>query len=652
MRRPRWATGWIPLALLACLAWSKLAQADEPAQAVRDWRAPAGTQVTVTPGDPATVWLLRGDQSLRVLLARRPTDGVPHGAHALPSLIWFTDPRQPSPDWQPVLDSLDQALRRTDHGQFRDRAHAPTPQHAPPPPLLLSLTWLLLALAAVALPWALWRSLRIVRNHLSAWEIAAGLALALLPRVFAPHRMVMVHFGYLHVDQARTLAELPRYGPATTLLDHAWFALVGAHHAAVQWLHVGLGTLTVLPMAAMALRLGGPIAARWMAVLVALAPFSWLDHGSESMLVPAMLAWWSALVLLEDYLVWRSGWLLGQAAVLLALTGLCRPDALLMALPTAALVVWPGVGSRRLAGPLAVAAVVIGLLWLPDIAYLQERTAEDVAMGNLPRLAEGFGDLPRRFLHGWLPLDPLWFPAGATLLATLGLAMGHRGPVVRVWAAALLWALPMFVDFNDTSKLRLHAPSALLILLAAALVTARVHAQTVSRLALWVGGGLLAASALFTAPAVLAPQLSDASEEVMAQAAALARDGRPTALVVRSFVDEPARGVHLFWPDYLLEPGDRWLSVRDWQAGALRPGEQVLGVVDVRCWAHLTEQRPQLGNHGLHPACQRLLEAGAPVLWRQDVINVDERGFAWYVPAADAPTFTQQVLGPLPNPPR
>ena len=33
-----------------------------------------------------------------------------------------------------------------------------------------------------------------------------------------PHRLVMVHFGLLHVDQAAKLDRLPRYGSATTLL--------------------------------------------------------------------------------------------------------------------------------------------------------------------------------------------------------------------------------------------------------------------------------------------------------------------------------------------------------------------------------------------------------------------------------------------------
>ncbi|MBI5608004.1 MAG: glycosyltransferase family 39 protein [Deltaproteobacteria bacterium] len=644
MRRDGWTTlHALPLLLAGLLgAWPVLA--DEPQQAVQDWQAPAGTHVLVTPGDPVTLQLQRGDQNLRVLVARRPTDSLPPGVHALPSLIWFTDPRQPAPEWQPVLDSLAQALRQRDHGQFRDPPRRPTPQHPPPPPVLVGLTWLLLALAAAALPWALWRAMRTLRNHLPAWEIAGGLALMLLPRVLAPHRMVMVHFGYLHVDQARTLAELPRYGPATTLLDHAWFALTGAHHAAVQWLHVGLGTLTVLPIAAMALRLGGPVAARWAAILLALAPFSWLDHGSESMLVPALLAWWSALVLVGEFVAGRKAWALAGAAVLLTLCGLCRPDALLVALPTALLVAWPGRADRRLWGALAALALTVGLLWLPDLAYLRGRTAEDVAMGNLPRLDEGLADLPRRFLHGWLPLDPRWFPAGATLLATVGLTLDNRGPLLRLWAAALLWALPMFVDFNDTSKLRLHAPSAMLILLAAAVVAARLQVQARQGLAVVVGGGLLVGSALATAPAVLAPQLSDASEVVMAQAARLARDGQPTALVVRSYVDEPARGVHLFWPDYLLEPGDRWLSVRDWQAGQLRPGERALGVVDVRCWAHLAEQSPQLGSNGLHPACQTLLSARAPILWHAAVANVGERGFAWYVPAERAPSFAQVVL--------
>lgn len=634
---------FILVVLIALSTPTSDALADEPVQVLQGWLAPQGTQVQVQKGDPVAVLLQQGDQSLRVLVARRPTAGLPPGAHALPSLMWMTDPRQPGEQWQPTLSSLELHLTSHDHGQFSQEI-LQRAQHPPPPALLMTLTWLLLALAAAALPYGLWLAVQQLRTLLPAWQIVLGVALMLLPRVLAPHRLVMVHFGYLHVDQADTLAELPRYGPATTLLDHAWFQLVGPHHSHVQWLHVALGTLTLLPLAALVGRIGGSAAALWLGLLLALAPFSWLDHGSESMLVPALLAWSAATLLLDSYFCNRKPVALAGAVVLLALTGLCRPDALLLALPTALLVAWPEKLPREAWWPVLAAAMLVALIWLPDLAFLRERTAEDLAMGNLPRLSDGLGDLPRRVVQGWLVLDPHWFPAGATLLATLGLALPNRGPLLRLWAAALLWALPMFIDFNDTSKLRLHAPSAMVVVMAAALVAARLGAQIRQRWARLAGGTLVLASSLATAPAVLRPQLSDASEVAMAEAARLAHDGRPTAVVVRSYDDEPAHGVHMFWPNYLLEPGDRWLSVRDWQAGQLRPGERILGVIDVRCWAHLAQQTPQLGENGLHPACKALLNTHAPVLWQADVANVGERGFVWYAPPEQLPTLRQAVL--------
>lgn len=625
------------------------------ADALRGAVQPPSTLEVDTPAADAeriTARLRQGDAEVRIFVSRRPLDDSHRDGVLLPSLLWQTDPRDPGVAWQAALAQVQAAVRRVDQGQYahthKDRQASP-----PPPRLLVAETWLLLAVSVWALGRALRRSWSGLPTPHRLWT--AALLVAWLVRALAPHRLVMVHFGWLHFDQAVSLAELPRYGPATTLLHHAWLRCTPHTPASIQWLHTVLGTLTIVPMAAWTVRLL-PAARReataqraaWAtAVTMALLPVAVLDHGSESMLVPAMLWWWSGAVLLADGLAGgpRQRADLVAAVVLLALCGLCRPDCMLLALPTAwmlASAARPAL--RRAAWRLVLTVtVVLALLWLPGALYVRERAAEDLARGNLPRLAGSFWVLlPRRLADGWLVLRPAWFAAGVTLLAVAAVAVRALARAwLLLWGAALLWAVPMLIDFNDSSALRLHMPSATLVVVLAALAWAHLE----RRAAQVTVAVAVAATAILTGPEVMAPQNSDAVDDAIHTAARLARDGRPTVLVGRSYADEPAFGVHLFWPATLLEPDDHWMSVRDWQAGRAPRGVQAIGVIDGRCWAHLAVQRPQLGPSGLHPACAALMAAtdGAP-LWQRATANQGERGFDWYPPRGELPRLAQRIV--------
>ncbi len=613
-----------------------------------------GIETAAADGDRDTVSAtLRGPAGqVRVLVSRRPADGQARGGVLLPSLLWQTDPRQPDPRWQTTLDALLGAVRTADRGTFGHRP-PPRPAAVVPPPLLVGETWLLLALSLWSLGRALGRSVARLPGPKRMWF--AILAAAWLLRAVAPHRLVMVHFGWLHFDQAVTLAELPRYGPATTLLHHAWLRFAPQTPASIQWLHTVLGTLTLLPMAAWAaqmVRADSPPRARlWAAAVTAgtmmVLPVALLDHGSESMLVPAMLWWWGGVLLLYEGLTDRTHRLadLLAAVVLLALCGLCRPDCLLLALPVALLLAAAAdpLVLRRSWRPAAGVAAVLAVLWLPAALFVRDRATEDLLQGNLPRLGPGFWALlPRRLADGWLIVRPAWFAAAVPLLAVGGIALR---PLLRtwllLWLAALLWAIPMLIDFNDSSALRLHMPSAELVVVLAALVVAHLDHRWLRGIAALA----IAATAALTWPAVMAPQNSDAVAEVVDAAARLARDGRPTVLVGRGYADEPAFGVHLFWPTALLEPGDQWLSVRDWQAGRSPPGATALGVIDARCWAHFHRDTSPRDDTSLHPACTALVAAseGQP-LWQARVANRGERGFGWYAAASRLPYLEQRVV--------
>ncbi len=657
--------------MLALWLWALPAAAEDPRlpevalPAVRQWIQDRAPVLRVTARLHEAPALLQVDVSattaeVRVLITPRPDDGQARGGTLLPTLLVLTDPRQPPPELQSVLADLTATLRKV------DRTPAPAPKRAGPPGApptqgLLTVTWALLLLSVLALPWALWRSwqaLDLPRNYAIALAFAplAGWIL----RAAAPHHLVMVYFGWLHVDQAVDLQQLPRYGAATTLLDHALFQAFGTGHATVQWLHTGLGALTILPMAALAGALVVPPRARLWTMLgtawaLALLPLSILDHGTESMLVPAFLWWALAVVLLQRLVRVPSVPDAAAVVVLLGLCGLARPDCMLVALPTAVVLAIAAPGARlRANGPWLLAiALLTAAAWLPGLQWLRDRTAEDLAAGNLPHFGAAFLDhLPERFRHGWVVLDPRYFPfAGAVLPLVAVLFPAARRPALALGVVALAWAVPMLLDFNESSMLRLHAPSAMLWL-AAGMVALGVLVATPLPRPLppqthWMTISLaivqLAADGVATVGEVFALQLSNADQQLFDRVAVHSRDGKPATYVTRSYDDPPDRGVHLFQPAYALEPGDKWLSVRDFlrDEAAVRARGEVYAVQGARCHAGLNEQRKAWSYPRMHPACEALCAGGkCQPVWTKTVDNTGERGFDWYPPYAVAPTLT------------
>jgi len=404
---------------------------------------------------------------------------------------------------------------------------------------------------------------------------------------------------------------------------------------------------------------------------VALLPMSVLDHGSESILVPALLWWLAGTVLLDAWLRDGGWWRAAGATILLALCGLSRPDCLALALPTALLLLGfrHGIAAIRAAWPgLVVLAVAVVMLSVPGIRFLAERTAEDAAMGNLPHLgAVFFESLPRRLWNEWVIMDGRYFPRPLTWLAGLGVvaaalpglrrrlfAPGSGGPQSRaVPCLALLslaWAIPMLLDFNETSMLRLHAPSALLLTAAAAATLARLlEAQApLRRLAagwriatlLLVAAGLAGGTAATVQP-VFAEQNSVLDDRLLAEVAAHSRDGKPALYVTRSYDDPPDHGIHLLHPNYALEAGDRWLGVRHFERRRGQfAGQRVYWFAGLRCYAHRRGGEHDPGPRWRHTACATFCERhDCRPIWTREVANVGERGFAWFPNQDAVPVF-------------
>ena len=505
-------------------------------QVVADDVELAGVQTTgQPPGDQLTLQLARrGEASgVRVFVARLPAGGGARGGRRLRSLLVLTDPRQPDAAFQGAIAKVVANVAAADRGQFTATGRRSGDAHGgrrdpggPPTTGLLPITWLLLALSLLALPLALRESLRVLTpaGLGRVWRLLVLFAplAALAIRAFAPHRLVMVYFGYLHVDQAVDLNVLPRYGAATAALYHGLFQVAPAHHGTVQWLHVCLGALSIWPMAALVATWWPDAATRGRAGALtawslALLPMSVLDHGSESILVPALLWWLCGTMCLSAWLASGRWWRAAAAIVLLTLCGLSRPDCMVLALPSALFFVGlrHGVESLQVAwaGLLAVCAAVLALS-VPGAVFLGQRTAEDAAMGNLPHLGVVFvQSLPRRLWSEWVIMDARYFPRVLTWLAAVGAAgalwptlgrrffgapqypISPRRGVACLAGLSLAWAIPMLLDFNETSMLRLHAPSAVLACAAAAATLALLLAPD-SRLGRLTGRWRFAALAL------------------------------------------------------------------------------------------------------------------------------------------------------------
>jgi hypothetical protein len=333
--------------------------------------------------------------------------------------------------------------------------------------------------------------------------------------------------------------------------------------------------------------------------------------------VPAVLC----VVLAAVAILQNQRWLAGLA---LALAPLFRADIVPLALPTALVLTWvahkPLRPLRSWLGPLTLALLGTALATLHAI----HREHLDAARGNLPQIQGYLMTLAAHLKHDALPWRPDWLPGALWLPVVAWLALGRtEGRLHHRWLAllplAVLWILPSFLDFNETSLPRLQMPAAVLLCLCAAglaeqlAVTLQPHRWPLAVLGLaWL------ASAWPTLPvtfhktnAHLEDELLHASANRMAHDLEdLTRHGKqPEApdvwLVTRTYAEGPAVGVHLHFPTYLF-PGVRVVTATDWLARAptARAPDVAWFLRSVRCWAH-----PVVGGDATREqdACQALV---------------------------------------------
>jgi hypothetical protein len=452
------------------------------------------------------------------------------------------------------------------------------------------------------------------RLDLAGRFVLAALIVGVVLRWGLPYRLVLYYLGYEQAQIAATLNGIPKYGPAGYAAYHLVFLATGPSHEAMIAVNRALASLMPLFAAAVLARLGGSRrAVAWGAWLVAVLPVFPRNAATESLLVP-MLSW--LLVALHAGLAWRA--LRDVRALGLLFTGLLlamlsRPEALGLAPLTVALLV--RLGERSPARRILLTGSVVGaalLLLGARLVQLWFQMHDEIALGNTPQLVNL--DLAEWALTmAWSGLvvrnAALWpslFPAAAGVLSLLALAWpGTR----RAGATLLVLAIPWFaasrLDLPYMSIPRGQEPGLLLVTLAAALGAAglleRVAAwgTLVSRATSLVVVLGLAASSAVTLPALFEETNADDEEAFLHDALPLLPEGRHV-VARRGFDDPPAERIPMHFPDYLVGPGGRTLSLQGlFERGLDGPTFVYLGT---RCHLRRCDQP------GVHPACTAVRE--------------------------------------------
>ncbi|MBM3188926.1 MAG: glycosyltransferase family 39 protein, partial [Chloroflexi bacterium] len=338
------------------------------------------------------------------------------------------------------------------------------------------------------------------------WVLLGILALAALLRLvhlayaeFQGDEVAVLHKVAAAIQGREDVLFLHKKGPAEILVPAVSYALtrrVGEGVARLPFALASLGGLGALY--AVGRRMFGECAGRWAALLIALNGFfvafgCIVQYQSLVFLFGALAAWCAF-----RFVASRERWALWLCSLFLACGLLAHYDAAFAALPCAYLIARslaserqePGKAARSLAGPLALAAALLALFYLPFAlhpyfrvtqGYLQTRGGAGAPYQNLRRLldlatvynsvyyllpfaaAVGVGCLARlRRAHGswwlWIALALLaigalwpaaWHPLGRD---PSGVAFSLAALVVLVradadvnWRATYLWCAVPFV---------------------------------------------------------------------------------------------------------------------------------------------------------------------------------------------------------------
>lgn len=510
--------------------------------------------------------------------------------------------------------------------------------------LELSLAGLALALLGLTLP-SLGAAYGVAFRY---WRAADRASLALLVgacvlagvlRWFVfPRWLAMVFIGYLQTQRAIELLPLAHYGAGSAAYYHAWLGWLPHDHESILWVNSVTGVVALPLVATLAARVGGSAkVGAWMALLVAATPMFVRNDNSEANNVP--LLWWAAggLLLAWEYRQRGERAMAVQAAVLLTLASIARPEAPLVVgvLLLAVVLAEP----RGAGGPDRLGRILVcvgGAVCVPHLVHVAT-AASVVGTKGILDLAPGL--VSAVVFHDPF-IDPRLFPAVTVAVAVFGAMRSRRAARALLLAAAC--AVPYVVDLCRGNMLRVLVPTALLVTFAAAAGLVgwmgerpRARAPTLAALALTVG---------LTVPFVWAPTNEQAEEEFIREALA-ALPQEPKVFVRHGYLDlnEPgAVGVtQQHFPDYLLDRRagpTRLLTIGEFR-GAPSFEVPVYLFWGVRCSGRFRDERtPPPRGELVQPACAAMREA-----FRLTAVverRVRNRGDVWLEYFSDQPELS------------
>lgn len=472
----------------------------------------------------------------------------------------------------------------------------------------------------------------------------------MIARLAVPVHFVMLGSVYRLTEDAATLTHVPRAGLMPTLLYRVVFDWAPPGHTTLATVNT-VCALATLPLPVAWLARGRPpaMATAALAVCLALLPVLVTDARTESHLLPAMLWLWAGLLLLDDALTAGRLHALAGAVVLLVMAAWSRPELTVMAPLLAALTAWR-CRTRRpfaIARPwLVVAWAVGGALWVPQLLHLQRASAIEQASGSIPRIDTAFLlHAPGRWLTLALPLQPLLFPMGITVLAVAALCWPRRRlddePRVAqasLLAAAALWIALTLVDLPQTSVPRLHAPAAVLVCAAGAWTLGRLWQATHGRRRWWWIAVVAVVASASPAAWTFARRTNEDDNAAWLDAAFSRLPTHGACLVALGMGDGPSEHrVQRALPDYLLRAPYREVTryaFADWQRmGRPQCAQGTFLLTDQRCYALHRDARTTLGrpSPGLLAECRDILAAAPwqPLLHRH-MANRGDNEYGYY----------------------
>ncbi len=527
--------------------------------------------------------------------------------------------------------------------------------------------FLLLLLSGIAVLMLLPVLARRFREKTPAERLFFGafLAIALILRLLAPHRLVMNCSGYGLIEQAIHFGELRKYGAGTPLFYHLLLQVVPGEGDAYLRINTIVGWLT-LPLAALWLDriVKRPWVGTLFLLLMAVLPLSIKDHNSESNLIPVLFFFFIGLNWLEEYRDSRRLPHLLFSIGTLLFTVYSRPFFLIF-VPAAVLFshLTRTLSNRpRMDGKSLFLAFSGGLLFLlPHLVFLLMAYVEETSHGGAGGFETVFSAPLTDYLSGKnILFRPDYFPPGYLLLWAPAFAVSLvavRRRLAFLLAMNMLFVILYFADLPEPSVPRLFMPSVVFAVMIAAIGLERLsrkHADSKKGRGKLIFWGLILGLSMPLPVRTLWAPTNDDEEHRMLEEAARRLPERGARLGILWYGDAPYTwGVFRDYPEYLFRPPRRDVelvrlegmlegaSMRPWMRTEEKTDYVYLGS---RCYwlnRHVPKKidsgrisEALIGKDYIHPLCKKIKDSLIlePIIEKRIPNHAPGDHFTWYPP--------------------